>query len=357
MNAAEYPLRIENLSIRNYKGIDALDLEFPLSPISGSPDVVAIGSRNGVGKSSVLECCAIALAIPGLLIGRSGATTFEGVDDIVRVGAKSAEIFGRVMRNEKRTTFRLTLGRGGAVTAVDGDTEIADQSTARVDEFEHMGTRANLFPYILGQTSDPVLFRNCVLFHSFRRISGGHVESDKIFKSSSLYDLRPFDDTSSRNLFKAVVVREMMYDAGLVENAEPRKDHDRVLDKLKELIKQYTGGELGKLRVIEDDEIDIRIEPIGQSKSFTFNALSSGQIEVISTLFLIWHATRDAPSVVLIDEPELHLNAEWHGSFVSTLLNLAPRNQYILATHSEDVMASVAPECRIILTGRDAARE
>ena len=357
MNAAEHPFRIERLSIRNYKGIDALDLEFPQSPIAGSADVVAIGSRNGVGKSSVLECCAIVLAIPRLLDGHDGATSFEGVDDIVRVGEESAEIHGRVRSSENRTTIRLTLGRDGAVTAIDGDAHSVDRSGSGFDEFEHMGTRVNLFPYILGQTPDPVLFRNGVLLHSYRRISGGHVESDNVFKSASLYDLRPFDDTSSRNLFKAIVVREMMYDAGLVENTGNRKDQGGVLDKLNELIKQYAGGELGKLRVIDDDEIDIRIGLMGQSKSFTFNALSSGQIEIISTLFLIWHATRDAPSVVLIDEPELHMNAEWHGSLVSSLVELAPRNQYILATHSEDVMASVAPECRIILTGQDAAGE
>ena len=63
MNAAESPFRIDRLSIRNYKGIDELDIEFPQSPISGLPDVVAIGSRNGVGKSSVLECSALMLVI------------------------------------------------------------------------------------------------------------------------------------------------------------------------------------------------------------------------------------------------------------------------------------------------------
>ena len=109
-------------------------------------------------------------------------------------------------------------------------------------------------------------------------------------------------------------------------------------------------------RVLDDDEIDIRIELAGRPVSFTFNGLSSGQIEIISTLFLIWLVTRNAPSVVLIDEPELHLNAEWHGSFVSSLVELAPDNQYILATHSEDVMSSVSRECRIILTNENSPR-
>ena len=82
----------------------------------------------------------------------------------------------------------------------------------------------------------------------------------------------------------------------------------------------------------------------------TFDGLSSGQKEIISTLFLIWYHTKDKPSVVFIDEPELHLNAQWHRSLVNRLMKLAPNNQYIMATHSEDIMDSVEEDRRILLT-------
>ena len=357
MNVAEYPFRIESLSIRDYKGIDVLDVDFPQSPIAGSPDVVAIGSRNGVGKSSVLECCALLLAIPRLFDKRDDQLAFEGVDDIVRAGENSAEIRGLIRSGHNRSIIPLTLGRDGSVAGIESNKSFVDSSSLRTDVFEHFGVREHLFPYILGRIPDPVMFPNGILFHSFRRVSGSHIEPDSVFKSPSVYDVGLFDDGSSKSVFKAIVLREMMYDAGLVEDPNRRHEQDRVLDMLNGLIRSYAGGKLGKLRVLGDNELDIMIELEGRATSIPFNGLSSGQIETISTLFLIWKTTRDAPSVVLIDEPELHLNAEWHGSFVSSLLDLAPRNQYILATHSEDVMASVAPECRIILTGRDAARE
>lgn len=66
-------------------------------------------------------------------------------------------------------------------------------------------------------------------------------------------------------------------------------------------------------------------------------------------LFLIWSHTLKNPSVVFIDEPELHLNAEWHKPFIYELTRLAPWNQYILATHSPDVFAAVQPRHRVIL--------
>ena len=95
--------------------------------------------------------------------------------------------------------------------------------------------------------------------------------------------------------------------------------------------------------------MDIRVKPINGRDSFSFDGLSSGQKEMIATLFLIWKNTKDQPSIVLIDEPELHLNAEWHGDFVRQLYQLAPYNQYVLATHSEEMFRSVDERHRAVL--------
>jgi len=357
MKAAEYPLRIESLSIRNYKGIDALDIEFPQSPIAGSPDVVAIGSRNGVGKSSVLECCALLLAIPRLFDKGDDKLSFGGVDDIVRAGAEVAHIQGRVSSGDNKSTATLEFERDGSAVAVKDRNGILDESLLSSDVFWHRTIRDSVVAHILGQVADPVTIPNGLLFHSFRRVSGAHVESDAVFRLPSVYEPGDFDEEYSRNVFKSIVLREMMYEKGLLEDSISRRDEGGALVVLNDIIERYAGGRLGRLRPLAGNGYDIRIDQDGGAKSFTINGLSSGQMEVISTLFLIWHATRNAPSVVLIDEPELHLNAEWHGDFVSSLVALAPQNQYILATHSEDVMASVVPECRIILTKEDATPE
>ena len=52
---------------------------------------------------------------------------------------------------------------------------------------------------------------------------------------------------------------------------------------------------------------------------------------------------------MLIDEPELHLNAEWHSQFIRYLYKLAPHNQYIIATHSQYIAESVEPYQRLLL--------
>jgi len=118
---------------------------------------------------------------------------------------------------------------------------------------------------------------------------------------------------------------------------------------LNELFRRFAGGTVSRLRPSPDNAVDFRIEPEDGSAPYTFDGLSSGQKEIISTLFLVWFYTVDHPRTVLIDEPELHINAQWHRTFVKSLLSLAPQNQYILATHSEYIMDSVDQDRRTLL--------
>jgi predicted ATP-binding protein involved in virulence len=93
----------------------------------------------------------------------------------------------------------------------------------------------------------------------------------------------------------------------------------------------------------------------GNGASFAFDGLSSGQKEIISTLFLIWRHSQEEPCIVMMDEPELHLNAEWHADFVERLQEYGPRNQYILATHSEQIFGSVDEDRRALLVPTEAS--
>lgn len=94
----------------------------------------------------------------------------------------------------------------------------------------------------------------------------------------------------------------------------------------------------------------------GTGDEVEFRDIGSGAVSFITTLMVIWQATRffgpsfDAcPHLVLVDEPELHLNAWLQQRFVRELERIAPHNQYVLATNSEEVFASVLPHQRLLL--------
>jgi len=128
-------------------------------------------------------------------------------------------------------------------------------------------------------------------------------------------------------------------------------NNNNTINILNELLRTYANVQIGKLRPLINNTIDVLVESLDDNKQiFSIDGLSSGQKEIISTLFTIWDTTKKEPCVVLIDEPELHLNAQWHSSFVKKITEIAPKNQYILATHAEAVMASVRDENQLILT-------
>ncbi|MBR5759411.1 MAG: AAA family ATPase, partial [Thermoguttaceae bacterium] len=60
-------------------------------------------------------------------------------------------------------------------------------------------------------------------------------------------------------------------------------------------------------------------------------------------------ALTKTPGVVLIDEIELHLHPEWQQVILPTLRSVFPRIQFIVTTHSPQVITSVPKECVRIL--------
>ncbi|MDQ7089755.1 MAG: hypothetical protein Q9M50_03810 [Methylococcales bacterium] len=45
--------------MKNYKKIDSLAIDFQHPLMKGDTDVLVFGSKNGGGKTSILECCAL----------------------------------------------------------------------------------------------------------------------------------------------------------------------------------------------------------------------------------------------------------------------------------------------------------
>jgi hypothetical protein len=202
---------------------------------------------------------------------------------------------------------------------------------------------------IFAFSSEPLIIPPLLHFNSYRKVQESNPElgmmADDYPRS---YDIRRRNAVSPISSFKLEILRSLMGQASLFEDTD-KEQSQNILSQLNSLIQRYCGGQIEHLRPLPDNKIDIRIKPIDGKESFSFDGLSSGQKEMISTLFLIWKNTKEQPSIVLIDEPELHLNAEWHGDFVRQLHRLAPHNQYILATHSEEMFRSVDERHRAVL--------
>lgn len=75
-------------------------------------------------------------------------------------------------------------------------------------------------------------------------------------------------------------------------------------------------------------------------KMLSVDDLSSGELELFCFLGVLI-STIPTLDIVYIDEPELHLNQQWHILLMHALRVVSPNTQFIVATHSADIWNSV----------------
>lgn len=347
-------IKIRRIRIVDYKGIDELEIEFAEPKMVGDPDVTIMGSRNGLGKTSVLECCALlfiglSLRVHEIDLRYRRYLPVDLPEMIIRAGASTARLEGEIVVGTKMFALSMEIDRSGKVNVDSKPKNLLHDEEP--DSQERTGLIQLFVSVLSGMNQNPLLSENVLYFHSYRKVQEGNPEIGSMVDEDNVRRrIRPAIYEIPMSTFKSHILRSMMGRANLFEELDDSQSED-VLAKLNELVKPYAGGRIEKLRAFSDNTVDFRIQPVDGGPSFPFDGLSSGQKEIIATLFLIWNQTRNKPGVVLIDEPELHLNPEWHRDFVRQLGKIAPDNQYIIATHSEDVFASVDEDHRLLLQG------
>lgn len=360
----EQIIRLKSLSVRNFKSLDNFSMEFKPPRMERDLDILVIGSSNGVGKTSILEACALLLF--GLIMGKGilnmpdDNTDLDILDLIITAGEDEANISGIFETKDNERIVRLTLHRSGKIII---ESEIVFPSDIYHNAWPLIITQGLHFiswhlilKAIMGTTTEPLLFPPLFLyFHSYRKIQEGHMEMGRLIQDRHSHRVKSVAEalrerSGSNSVFKLEILRALMSRENLFEDFDPVQARE-VIDTLNQLLTKFAKVSIGKLRLSRDNTIDFRVIPKDKADhtSFSFDSLSSGQKEIISTLFLIWRYTKGSPGIILIDEPELHLNAEWHKRFIHHLEDHAPYNQYIIATHSEDIFAAVDEDRRMIL--------
>ncbi len=104
---------------------------------------------------------------------------------------------------------------------------------------------------------------------------------------------------------------------------------------LQSLIKQMFSRKDVQFR---DTAIEIRS---ASNEPIELASLSSGEKHLLR-LFL--EVTMVGPSSIMIDEPEISMHVDWQKILVRSLRQLNPRSQFVLATHSPEIMSDTSDE-------------
>lgn len=335
-------IRIDGIHVRNYKGIDSLKLEFSKPVYSWGHDINALGSRNGVGKTSVLECCALVLTALQKNFYIDDSLNSENLyssyivdvgDYLIGYGKRSCSITGYLTISKKKVCVKITINSLGHPNV-----KITGLPRQKRTTTNFIG----LVEKVSGFLPSPIIENNFIFFHGYRKTTEGGVDPEVLTTSEKYAGLQR-RKLKIANPFKSLILRSILFEQNVLEGEDNSGMYQNSKATLNKLISKYVNSRIGKLTFNDQDgKIGIRV----QRDNYTFNidALSSGEKEVVSMMFLTGFFTKSTPSIVLIDEPELHLNTNWHKIFIQDMISSFPSNQYIIATHSSHVLNAIPDE-------------
>ena len=307
---------LKSISIRNFRGIESLDLSFtnPRGELNG---VTVLGGPNGCGKTSVLEACLIVLGHGAKLTRRSqgDADAFtlsrNGTGSFLVRGIRSSDALPSQLFPVARTEKDWKKSRGEDAEPV---AEVAFYPSERVQRLPgsvsplaaHRGTAAD--EKLLSIKRSLVNFTFGALFQAWNR---------KSYSSG----FRPSSELSGSNPVRAINRAWQEFYPGQQVAVEPVDDAPRAAPP------KMGGADL----FITGEAVEGRL---------AVDRLSSGQLELLVLIgsLVLWEG--ESP-VCIIDEPELHLDPSWHRRVLRLFRTLKPRAQVIAATHSPEVFDSV----------------
>lgn len=355
-------MHIERLHIQNFRGLQDITLTFPQTNLA-----VFIGI-NGAGKSSILDCIAIMLA---QFVAR--------LRDSKKLEVRFTENDINVNNNATNTNNNITIStiHGERLSWKMVQERVYSQNKSDYNEMNDYIKRIklNLKEYpdfnlpimVYYQThrmvlKNPYIFKNKTGRKTKKEVHYQFYAYEKAF-STGVNDFQDFFDW-----FK----EEEDYE----NEIRLRNDQDYRNPKLKHIrraivnfLKIFSQSQFSNLRVVRSiSSGDFYSDQVSSQPSLTITKnnhdlrleqLSDGEkmllmlvTDLARRLTIANPSADDALSgegIVLIDEIDLHLHPQWQRNVIHSLIRTFPNCQFIVTTHSPQVLSGVRRENVFIL--------
>ena len=320
-------MKLERVEIENYRAVEKLDLSL-------DRDLTVLHGDNAHGKTSVLSAIATGLgSIPTLLPGVSGVA---------------------FLKTDLRGSRQLRV----ALWAIDGTTwDRRKRGPRRKAPMRHLKNTIDTILSADRKGAKPVDLPIVAFYGTDRAVFDRPLPRSRVKtefpRYAALQDALSAR-TEFRDFFKWFYARE---NEELREQKERRDFNHRFndLEAVRRAIETMLPGisnpriEPGPLRFVVSAELDG-----SKPQALSINQLSGGyRIMLALAADLARRMAQGNPhldeplqseAVVLVDEIELHLHPSWQQRVLPDLARTFPNTQFIVSTHSPQILTTVKPE-------------
>ncbi|MEP7122174.1 MAG: AAA family ATPase [Byssovorax sp.] len=318
-------MKIRSLTLKNYRGFEdaTLDLDRPLTVLFGV---------NGSGKSSVLSACALMLSevLLNLL-----------VDDEDRVWHYYTEDTD-IRRGAVKLSVTATLSNGDIVREF-----AVNHVTGQKEDAPFARSVSNL-----SRSSVPIL---AVFYGASREVAsakeafsldGNANNASLVYPSSAIHDALAVGRLKFRSLFQWFKDREDIENELKVARQDlSLEDHQlsAVRRAIIGMLPGFSGLRIQRTplhMVIRKGGTTLVIDQLSDGEKLLL-ALTADLARRLAIACSDQADPLQGEAIVLIDEIELHLHPDWQRRVLASLRSTFPNCQFIVTTHSPQVLSEV----------------
>ena len=321
-------MKLASVEIENFRAIEKLTLAL-------DPRLTVLHGANAHGKTSVLDAIAAGLgAVPDLL---SGVFERGFLDTDLRVGTSDGLFV--VLNTTDGISWSATVTRGQPARGH------ASALKDKVDEIQsdHDGERPVEFPIVAFYDTERVIFDRTERWSDFK----------KEFTRYSAFEGALSSHPNFQGLF------EWFYFKENEELREQRARRDfgyrlRDLSNVRHAISSMLDDVSEPHMEMDPPRFMVSVATGRNSEKLALDQLSGGYRAVLALAAdLAWRMAQGNPhlddpleseAIVLIDEVDLHLHPSWQQRILNDLARTFPNAQFVVSTHSPQVLTTVRPE-------------
>lgn len=354
-------MKLESVEIENYRAIEKLRL--PLDP-----SLTVLHGGNTCGKTSVLN--AIAVGLSSILEFFLNFSKVEFLETDVRTGAPFVQV--NLISSDGVSWSRKRLAGTHQETVTDGS-DALQSITSRIADFK--APDAVQLPIVALYDTDRVGFEApegwSIRENPIRRYALGAAEQEARLRVGQRVEyfrhLALEGALTARTNFPEFF--KWFYAKENDELREQKQRHDfdyrrKDLSAVRRAVSSMLDGVSDPCVDVEPLRFSLSVAPEdGQPEKLELDQLSGGQRAVLTLAAdLAWRMALGNPdlpdplrseAIVLIDEVELHLHPSWQQRILIDLQRTFPNAQFIVSTHSPQVLTTVKPEHIVELARED----